>query len=287
MIVQARREDRRTPTDIDNVFLRGGDGATLVPLSAFVTASESAAAPELRRYDRLPAITISAGLDPDYALGDAIAYMEEGAARILPEGARLGYTGQTAIYKDTSGDIAVTFALVLLIVFLVLAAQFESFIHPLVIMLSVPLAIAGAIYAMTLAGLSLNVYSQIGIILLIGLMAKNGILIVEFANQMRDAGLSVREAIVDASVLRFRPIVMTVLSTILGAVPLVIATGAGAESRAAIGAVIIGGLGLALVLTLFLTPVLYHLLAGFSKPRAAIAKALDAELAADGHQPGD
>ena len=287
VIVQARREDRRTPTDIDNVFLRGGDGATLVPLSAFVTASESAAAPELRRYDRLPAITIAAGLDPDYALGDAIAYMEEGAARILPEGARLGYTGQTAIYKDTSGDIAVTFALALLIVFLVLAAQFESFIHPLVIMLSVPLAIAGAIYAMTLAGLSLNVYSQIGIILLIGLMAKNGILIVEFANQMRDAGLSVREAIVDASVLRFRPIVMTVLSTILGAVPLVIATGAGAESRAAIGAVIIGGLGLALVLTLFLTPVLYHLLAGFSKPRAAIAKALDAELATDRHQPGD
>ena len=287
VIVQARREDRRTPTDIDNVFLRGGDGATLVPLSAFVTASESAAAPELRRYDRLPAITISAGLDPDYALGDAIAYMEEGAARILPEGARLGYTGQTAIYKDTSGDIAVTFALALLIVFLVLAAQFESFIHPLVIMLSVPLAIAGAIYAMTLAGLSLNVYSQIGIILLIGLMAKNGILIVEFANQMRDAGLSVREAIVDASVLRFRPIVMTVLSTILGAVPLVIATGAGAESRAAIGAVIIGGLGLALVLTLFLTPVLYHLLAGFSKPRAAITKALDAELATDRHQPGD
>ena len=287
VIVQARREDRRTPTDIDNVFLRGGDGATLVPLSAFVTASESAAAPELRRYDRLPAITISAGLDPDYALGDAIAYMEEGAARILPEGARLGYTGQTAIYKDTSGDIAVTFALALLIVFLVLAAQFESFIHPLVIMLSVPLAIAGAIYAMTLAGLSLNVYSQIGIILLIGLMAKNGILIVEFANQMRDAGLSVREAIVDASVLRFRPIVMTVLSTILGAVPLVIATGAGAESRAAIGAVIIGGLGLALVLTLFLTPVLYDLLAGFSKPRAAIAKALDAELATDRHQPGD
>ena len=287
VIVQARRQDRRTPTDIDNVFLRGGDGATLVPLSAFVTASESAAAPELRRYDRLPAITISAGLDPDYALGDAIAYMEEGAARILPEGARLGYTGQTAIYKDTSGDIAVTFALALLIVFLVLAAQFESFIHPLVIMLSVPLAIAGAIYAMTLAGLSLNVYSQIGIILLIGLMAKNGILIVEFANQMRDAGLSVREAIVDASVLRFRPIVMTVLSTILGAVPLVIATGAGAESRAAIGAVIIGGLGLALVLTLFLTPVLYHLLAGFSKPRAAIAKALDAELATDRRQPGD
>ena len=145
-------------------------------------------------------------------------------------------------------------------------------------MLSVPLAVAGAIYALTLAGLSLNVYSQIGIILLIGLMAKNGILIVEFANQLRDRGLSVREAVVEASVLRFRPIVMTVISTILGAVPLVLASGAGAESRIAIGSVIVGGLGLALVLTLFLTPVLYDLLAGFSKPRSAIEKALEAEL---------
>ena len=287
VIVQARREDRRTPTDIDNVFLRAGDGTTLVPLSALVSARESAAAPELRRYDRLPSITIQAGLNPDYALGDAITYMEDGAARILPDGARLGYSGQTATYKDTSGDIVITFALSLLIVFLVLAAQFESFVHPLVIMLSVPLAVAGAIYAMTLAGLSLNVYSQIGIILLIGLMAKNGILIVEFANQLRDEGMNVRDAVVEASLLRFRPIVMTVISTILGAVPLVIASGAGAESRAAIGSVIIGGLGLALVLTLFLTPVLYNLLAGLTKPRSAVERALDAELAADHRHPAE
>jgi multidrug efflux pump len=283
VIAQAQRTDRRTPTDIDNVFVRAGPtvngGTTLVPLSALVSASESAAAPELRRYDRLPSITIEAGLQTDYALGDAIAYMEEGAARILPAGAKLGYSGQTATFKETSGDIAVVFALALLIVFLVLAAQFESFIHPLVIMLSVPLAIAGAIYALYVAGLSLNVYSQIGIVLLIGLMAKNGILIVEFANQLRDEGMSVRDAVVEASVLRFRPIVMTVISTILGAVPLVIASGAGAESRIAIGSVIVGGLGLALVLTLFLTPVLYNLLAGFSKPRSAIERALEAELA--------
>ena len=284
VITQARLNDRRTPNDLTNVFVRtaaSADGAaTLVPLSALVTTSEAAAAAELRRYDRLPSITIQAALAADYALGDALEYMEEGAARILPDGSRLGYSGQSAVFKDTSGDIVVTFALAILIVFLVLAAQFESFIHPLVIMLSVPLAIAGAIYAMTLSGLSLNVYSQIGIILLIGLMAKNGILIVEFANQLRDEGLNVHEAIIKSSVLRVRPILMTVISTILGAVPLVIATGAGAESRIAIGSVIVGGLGLSLLLTLFLTPVLYNLLAGFSKPRSAVERALDAELQA-------
>ncbi|MGK0172778.1 MAG: multidrug efflux pump, partial [Gammaproteobacteria bacterium] len=269
VILQARLEDRRTPNDLLNVFVRtgpgSGNGTALVPLHALVQTSERAAASELRRYNRLPSITIQAGLADDYALGDALAYMEKGAAGILPAGARLGYSGQSAIFKETSGDIVITFGLALLIVFLVLAGQFESFVHPFVIMLTVPLAVAGAIYAMVFAGLSLNVYSQIGIILLIGLMAKNGILIVEFANQLRDEGRSVREAVVEASVVRFRPIVMTVISTILGAVPLVIATGAGAESRIAIGSVIVGGLGLSLVLTLFLTPVLYNLLAGFSK----------------------
>ena len=170
--------------------------------------------------------------------------------------------------------MAITFALAILIVFLVLAGQFESFVHPLIIMLSVPLAVAGALYALWRAGLSLNIYSQIGIILLIGLMAKNGILIVEFANQLRDEGMDVREAVIEASVLRLRPIVMTVISTILGAVPLVIATGAGAESRIAIGSVIVGGLGLSLVLTLFLTPVLYDLLARFTRPRGFIEKRL-------------
>ena len=287
VIAQAQREDRRTPTDISNVFVRAGDGDTLIPLSALVSASESAAAPELRRYDRLPSITVEAGLEPGYALGDAIAYMESGATRILPDGARLGYSGQSAVFKDTSGSTMTIFLLALLIVFLVLAAQFESFVHPLVIMLSVPLAVAGAVYALYFAGLSLNVYSQIGIVLLIGLMAKNGILIVEFANQLRDEGMEVREAVIEASVLRFRPILMTVISTVLGAVPLVLASGAGAESRIAIGSVIVGGLGLALVLTLFLTPVLYNLLAGFTKPRSTVERALDAELADGRRQPAE
>ncbi len=287
VIAQARAEDRRAPTDLDNVFVRSGaqgaPGNALVPLGALVSAQEQAAAAELRRFDRLPSITIQAGLAPEYTLGDAIAYMEEGAARILPEGAKLGYAGQSATFKETSDNVSLTFAIALLIVFLVLAAQFESFVHPLAIMLSVPLALAGAIYSLYLAGLSLNVYSQIGIILLIGLMAKNGILIVEFANQLRDEGASVRDAVIEASVMRFRPIVMTVISTVLGAVPLVIASGAGAESRIAIGWVIVGGLGSALVLTLFLTPVLYDLLAGLSKPRSAVEKELDAQLAGTAH----
>jgi len=282
VIVQAREDDRRTLNDLSNVFVRSankdGGRSILVPLSSLVTAKENAASAELRRYNRLPSITIQAALAPEYALGDAIAYMEAGAEKILPTNAKLGYSGQTAVFKDTSGGVMTTFALALLIVFFVLAAQFESFVHPFVIMLSVPLAIAGAIYSLTLVGLSLNVYSQIGIILLVGLMAKNGILIVEFANQLRDEGYSVRDAVIEASVLRFRPIVMTVISTILGAVPLIIATGAGAESRISIGWVIVGGLGMALVLTLFLTPVLYDLMARFTKPRSAVERALEQEL---------
>lgn len=159
-----------------------------------------------------------------------------------------------------------------------LAAQFESFIHPIAIMLTVPIGLAGAIYAMALGGLSLNVYSQIGVILLIGLVAKNGILIVEFANQLRDEGMGVREAAIEASVLRVRPIMMTAVSTVLGALPLVLATGAGAESRVAIGSVIVAGLSLATALMLFVTPVLYDLLARFTTPRGAVEKRLAEEI---------
>ncbi len=278
VIVQAQPEDRRIPGDIDNIFVRAGDGVTLVPLSALVTATEEATAPELRRYDRLPSITIQAALADGYDLGAAIAYMQQAAAEVLPPEARVTFVGQSREFLETSGGVFITVGLALLIVFLVLAAQFESFMHPLIIMMSVPLAVAGAIYSLWLGGLSLNIYSQIGIILLIGLMAKNGILIVEFANQLRDEGYSVRDAVVEASILRLRPIVMTVIATILGAMPLVLASGAGAESRVAIGTVIIGGLGFATVLTLFLTPVLYDLLAGFTRPRGHIERALEAEL---------
>ena len=279
VIVQARAEDRRTPTDLANIFVRSGNGDELVPLTALVRLEEGAAAPELRRYDRLPSITIEASLADGYDLGSAIRFMEEVAAETLPPEAKLGFAGQSKEFLETSGGVALTFALALLIVFLVLAAQFESFMHPLIIMLTVPLGLTGALLSLWLTGNSLNVYSQVGIILLVGLMAKNGILIVEFANQLRDEGRSIRDAVLEASAIRLRPIVMTVVSTILGAVPLVLATGAGAESRAAIGIVVIGGLGIASLLTLFVTPVLYDLLAPFTRPANAIEKELRRALA--------
>ncbi|WP_128291112.1 efflux RND transporter permease subunit [Afifella aestuarii] len=284
VILQAREEDRRVPSDIGNIFMRAGDGENLFPLSSVVTVKEAAAAPELRRYNRLPSITLEAALAENYDLGSAIDFIREAAAESLPPEAQIAFAGQSQQYLETSSGVAVTFGLAILIVFLVLAAQFESFVHPLVIMLSVPLAFAGAIYALYFAGLSLNIYSQIGIILLVGLMAKNGILIVEFANQLRDEGMEVREAVIEASILRFRPIIMTVISTVLGAVPLVLASGAGAESRSAIGVVIVGGLMLASLLTLVVTPVLYDLLARFTEPRGAVEKRLAAELPSGGRR---
>jgi multidrug efflux pump len=287
VIVQARADDRRTPTDLANIFVRASGSGELVPLSALVHLEEGAAAPALRRYNRLPSITISASLDEGYDLGSAIDFMEQVAAETLPAEATLGFSGQSRQFLETSGGVAITFALALLIVFLVLAAQFESFVHPLIIMLSVPLAVSGALLSLWLTGNSLNIYSQVGVILLIGLMAKNGILIVEFANQLRDGGRTIREAVLEASALRLRPIVMTVVSTILGAVPLVLASGAGAESRSAIGIVVIGGLGIASLLTLFVTPVLYDLLAPFTKPVNAVEKELERALSARSAPPAE
>ncbi|XYK80559.1 MAG: efflux RND transporter permease subunit [Labrenzia sp.] len=286
VLVQAAANDRASPTDIEFIFLRSDDGDTLVPLSALVSLDVNAAAAELRRYDRLPSITIEGSIAEGYSLGDAIEYMEGAAAEILPAEARISLAGQSQQFRETSSGAGFTFALALLIVFLVLAAQFESFVHPFVIMLTVPLGVAGAVFSLAAAGLSLNIYSQIGIILLVGLMAKNGILIVEFANQLRDEGKDVTQAVIDSTVLRLRPIVMTVVSTVLGAMPLVLASGAGAESRIAIGTVIVGGLLLSGVLTLFLTPVLYSLLARFTEPRSAIERRLNTELGKRGTAAG-
>ncbi len=281
VILQAGKSDRREPSDINNLFIRSGDGETLVPLGALVTLTENAAAPSLRRFDRLPSIQLSGTLAPGENLGTVLNAIEDVASEILPVGAKLGYEGQSRTFKDTSQGVWLVLAMAFLIVFLVLAAQFESFLHPVTIMLTVPAGLAGAIYAMALAGLSLNIYSQIGIILLVGLVAKNGILIVEFANQLRDEGMGTRESVLQASALRLRPIVMTVLSTMLGALPLVLASGAGAESRNAIGTVIIAGLGLSSVLVLIVTPVLYDLLARFTRPRGTFERMIDQELASD------
>jgi multidrug efflux pump len=275
VIVQAADADRATPSDLGQIFLRPRQGGTLIPLQSLVSVDEIGANPDLRRIDRLPAVVISASLAEGYDLGSALTYLNNLAVDNLPPEARVSYKGLSREFQESSAAIYVTFGLAFVIVFLVLAAQFESWIHPLIIMLSVPLAVTGALLALWWSGISLNIYSQIGIIMLLGLMAKNGILIVEFANQLRDKGYEVREAILEGACLRFRPVLMTTISTIFGAVPLVIATGAGAESRAAIGMVILGGLIFATTLTLFIIPVLYNLLARFAKSSNAVEKELE------------
>ena len=275
VIVQAADADRATPSDLGQIFLRPRQGGTLIPLQSLVSVDEIGANPDLRRIDRLPAVVISASLAEGYDLGSALTYLNNLAVDNLPPEARLSYKGLSREFEESSAAIYVTFGLAFVIVFLVLAAQFESWIHPLIIMLTVPLAVTGALLALFWSGISLNIYSQIGIIMLLGLMAKNGILIVEFANQLRDQGYEVREAILEGACLRFRPVLMTTISTVFGAVPLVIATGAGAESRAAIGMVILGGLIFATTLTLFIIPVLYNLLARFAKASNAVEKELE------------
>ena len=275
VIVQAADIDRATPDDLGRVFLRPRQGGDLIPLAALVTIEEVGANPDLRRIDRLPAVVISGSLADGYDLGSALNYLNNLAVDNLPPEARVSYKGLSREFQDSSAAIYVTFGLAFVIVFLVLAAQFESWIHPMIIMFSVPLAVTGALYALFFSGITLNIYSQIGIIMLLGLMAKNGILIVEFANQLRDKGYEVREAILEGAILRFRPVLMTTISTVFGAVPLVLATGAGAESRSSIGIVILGGLVFATTLTLFIIPVLYNLLARFAKSSNAIELELE------------
>ena len=277
VLLEANESEARVPDDVNPIYVRT-DAGELVPLSSVVDLKTVGASPELRRVDRLPAITLSANMAEGYDLGRAIDFIEQTVNDTLPLEARLSYKGMAEEFTEASSAIFITFGLALLIVFLVLAAQFESWIHPLIIMLTVPLAIAGAILALRVSGNSLNIYSQIGMIMLLGLMAKNGILIVEFANQLRDQGYSVAEAAYQGAIIRFRPVLMTGVSTIFGAVPLVLATGAGAESRITIGVVILGGLLFATVLTLFIIPVLYAWLAPYAKSADAVKHQLEQEL---------
>lgn len=275
------------PMDMENIFLKTTDGRT-VPMSTIATLEEQAVAPSLAREQQLRAVSLSANLRPNVTLGDALAKAQELAQPILPAGARVIPLGEAAVLQESSGGMATTFGFALIIILLVLAAQFESFVSAIIIMATVPLGLACAILAMALTGSTLNVYSQIGLVMLVGIMAKNGILIVEFANQLRDAGQSVRQSIENASSLRLRPVMMTMISTALGGVPLVLAHGAGAEARIALGWVIVGGLGLATLVTLYITPVAYLLLAGLSKPHADEVKRLDQEMrAATGPAPAE
>ncbi len=265
------------PTDLANLFLQASDGR-IVPMSTIATVEENAIAASLPREGRSRSVTISAGLTPEFALRDAMNELESLATPILQSNMRLLPLAEAATLNETSSGLLLTFGFAIVIVFLVLAAQFESFVSSLILIFTVPFGLASAVFALHLTGTSLNVYSQIGLVLLVGIMAKNGILMVEFANQLRDEGMSVKEASMEAATRRLRPISMTMLSTVLSGIPLVLASGAGAEARIALGWVIVGGLGLATVFTLFLTPVAYSLLAGLSKPKAANEKRLHEEL---------
>ncbi|MBM3521935.1 MAG: efflux RND transporter permease subunit [Alphaproteobacteria bacterium] len=284
VIMQARAEDRATPRDLASIFVRSATTQQLIPLSNVVTVVEAAGPQELNRVDRLRSITLRAGLVPGFTIAEGLETMERFVKEVLPPEVRISYQGQSREFKESSSSLYVTFLLALVVVFLVLAAQFESWIHPLIIMLAVPLAVTGGLGALWFTGISLNIYSQIGMILLIGLMTKNGILIVEFANQLRDEGKPIYDAVLDASVARLRPILMTSIATAFGAVPLAFAYGAGAESRSAIGWVIIGGVSFATMLTSFVIPALYLLLARFTRPVSAIAKRLS-QMESE-HKPG-
>ncbi|MFT8244524.1 efflux RND transporter permease subunit [Roseomonas sp. BN140053] len=273
ILLQARDEFRATPYDLQNIFVRTAGGG-LVPMSNVVQLAERARAQSLAREDRTRAITISATPAVGYSLGEALDFLDAAAREVLPPDARISYRGQSLEFRESGSSLYFTFAFALLVVFLVLAAQFESFIHPFVILLSTPLALTGGLLALFVTGQSLNIFSQIGMILLIGLMAKNGILVVEFANQLRDRGMSVLEAVLEASVVRLRPILMTSIATVLGAVPLAFASGAGAESRQALGVVIVGGITLSTIVTLYAVPALYLLLAPYTRPIGAVATKL-------------
>jgi len=274
VILQAQRSDRQQPLDMENIHVASGRTGALIPLSNLVRVVEASGAGTLRRFNRVRALTISGSVAPGYTLGEVTEHVEQLVVDVLPDVSGIDYKGATREYKEAGGDIYFVFVLALVVVFLVLAAQFESFIHPFIIMLTVPLAVLGGLLGLYLAGSTLNIYSQLGLIMLIGLAAKNGILIVEFANQMRDEGKSVRVALLEASKTRLRPIMMTGLSTAMGAVPLMMAAGAGSASRMTIGVTVFSGVIVATFFTLFIIPVFYDTLAKFTKSPNHIADEL-------------
>ena len=278
VILQARDDQRASAHDLSNIYVRSDTGE-LIPLANLIHVDERAAPGSLNRYNRLRAVTITASLAPGAVLGDALEFLERVVRESFSDQARVDYQGESLEYKESSGRAMFTFGLALLIVFLVLAAQFESFVHPFVILVTVPLAVAGALLGLYLTGLSINIFSQIGIIMLIGIAAKNGVLIVEFINQMRDAGRSFEEAIIEASGIRLRPVVMTTISTVMGSIPLILATGAGSESRTVLGIVVFSGVSLATFLTLFVVPSFYALLARRTGSPQSVARRLTSLLA--------
>ncbi|HYG07034.1 MAG TPA: efflux RND transporter permease subunit [Stenotrophomonas sp.] len=275
VMLQSGRQGRMSPEDLAAIRVRAASGE-LIPLSNLVTLSEVAEAGTLNRFNRLRSVTLSASLAPGYSLGEAIAWTQRVADEELPEYAQVDWKGESREYQKSGSAVLLTFAMALLVVYLVLAAQFESFAHPLVIMLTVPLAVLGALVGLWVTNGTLNLFSQIGIVMLVGLAAKNGILIVEFANQLRDEGRSVHEAIVESASVRLRPILMTSIATVVGAIPLVLAGGPGSASRATIGVVVIFGVSLSTLLSLYVVPAFYSLIAPFTRSPEALARELEA-----------
>jgi multidrug efflux pump len=275
VLIQAKDSQRATPDDLQNIYVRSESSGQLIPLSTLTTIRSIAEPDSLNRQNRIRAVTISASLAEGYTQGDALDFLERVVRDELPPIAQIAYRGESAEYKEASGGMVFTFAFALLVVGLVLAAQFESFIHPFVIMLSVPTAVVGGLFGLYITGNTLNIYSQIGLVMLVGIAAKNGVLIVEFINQLRDQGYEFGAAIREATRIRFRPVMMTTLSTIMGSIPLMLASGAGAESRATLGIVIFFGVSIATFLTLFVVPVFYQLLARRTGSPGAITTELN------------
>jgi len=275
VVLMGKEEDRSSPDDLTNLYVRSELTGQLVPLANLVRITETAGPAELNRHDRMRAITIEAGLAPGVSLGQGIEAMRLAARDTLPGSARVSWGGESKEYLESGASLYFTFGMALLVVFLVLAAQFESFINPMIILMTVPLAMLGALLGLWFYGSSVNVFSQIGAILLIGLSAKNGVLIVEFANQLRDRGYEIRRAVLDAAMIRFRPILMTSTATTFGALPLLLGTGAGWESRQPIGIVIVFGVAISAVLTLFIVPALYTLFARNTSSPHAVSRIIE------------
>lgn len=273
VIVQVTPRDRTNPTDISDIYVRARDGS-MVQLDNLLAVRESVSPQSLNHFNRMRAVKVEAAVAPGYALGEVLEHMHAVARQVLPNTVVIDLDGQSREFRDSSGSIYMAFGMALAFIYLVLAAQFESWRNPFVIMLSVPLSMTGALLALYLTGGTLSIYSQIGLITLVGLITKHGILIVEFANQLRDEGMALMDAVIEASVLRLRPILMTTGAMVLGTVPLALAQGAGAESRQQIGWVLVGGLSLGTLLTLFVVPVAYSLIAA-ARPTARQAAPAD------------
>jgi multidrug efflux pump len=274
IVLQAEPEQRSTYADLRSIYVRSERSGELIPLSNLVTLEDQAGPAQLNRYNRTRAVTISANLAEGYTLGEALDYLEDIIRTELPPSAQIDYRGESRDLRESSGSLYFTFGIALLVVFLVLAAQFESFVHPLVIMVTVPLAVAGGLFGLWVSGVTLNIYSQIGIIMLVGIAAKNGVLIVEFINQMRDEGMEFMDAIAEGARIRFRPVVMTAFSTVMGSIPLILASGPGAVSRMNLGVVIFSGVSIATFFTLFIVPAFYALFARGTGSPNAVARRL-------------